>query len=194
MAVSGTEEVGHPQLAAEPRIIMETRPDGSIIVTQEGALPAYPRCITERFMAFAASHPDRVWMGQRDANGAWETVTYAEGRRAIEAVASFLVVRGLSVERPLLILSGNSIPHAVLALGAQHAGIPSAALSPAYALSGDDRSKLVSVVEQLTPGMVFCRSCRAGRAIRAPHPTNNARGNNAECWYHRCLNWRSLRR
>jgi feruloyl-CoA synthase len=155
MAVSATEEVGHPQLAAEPRIIMETRPDGSIIVTQEGALPAYPRCITERFMAFAASHPDRVWMGQRDANGAWETVTYAEGRRAIEAVASFLVARGLSVERPLLILSGNSIPHAVLALGAQHAGIPSAALSPAYALSGDDRSKLVSVVEQLTPGMVF---------------------------------------
>ncbi|MCJ8507053.1 feruloyl-CoA synthase [Rhizobium lemnae] len=138
-----------------PRIIMETQADGSIIVRQEGAIPAYPRCITERFMAWAQTHPDQVWMGQRNGTDGWQTLSYAEGRRAIEAVASLLVERGISVERPLLILSGNSIPHAVMALGAQHAGIPSAALAPAYALSGEDRSKLISVVEQLTPGMVF---------------------------------------
>ncbi len=120
---------------ALPRIIMETQADGSIIVRQEGEIPAYPRCITERFMTGAQTHPDQVWMGQRSASGDWQTVTYAEGKKAIEAVASLLVERGLSAERPLLILSGNSIAHAVMALGAQHAGIPSAALAPAYALS-----------------------------------------------------------
>lgn len=154
MAIDSANIVAIPAQVL-PRIIMETRADGAIIVTQEGEMPAYPRCMTERFMQWAASHPDQVWIGQRDEAGEWQKVTYAQGAQAIKAVASLLVERGLSAERPLLILSGNSIPHAIMALGAQHAGIPSAALAPAYALSGEDRSKLVSVVEQLTPGMVF---------------------------------------
>lgn len=140
---------------ASPRIIMENRADGSIIVRQEGELPAAPRCITERFMDWAEIQPDQVWIGQRGSDGGWQTVTYGQGKHAIEAVASFLVQRGLSVERPLLVLSGNSVEHAIMVLAAQHAGIPSAALAPAYALSGEDRSKLGSVIEQLTPGMVF---------------------------------------
>lgn len=154
MAFDATNAIDN-SAQSSPRIIMETREDGTIIVRQEGEIPAYPRCITERFMAWAETHPDQVWMGQRSETGDWQRLTYREGKRAIEAVASLLVERGLSAERPLLILSGNSLSHAVMALGAQHAGIPSAALAPAYALSGEDCSKLVSVVEQLTPGLVF---------------------------------------
>lgn len=133
----------------------ETRPDGSVLIRQRAELPPWPRCMTERFMHWAAVDPDRVWMAERGANGDWVRVTYGQGAKAIRAIGAALLGQGLSVERPLLILSGNSLAHALMALGAQHVGIPSAALSPAYALSGEDRSKLSQVVAQLTPGMVF---------------------------------------
>ncbi len=133
----------------------ETRPDGSVVIRQMAGLTDWPRCITERFMHWAAVAPDRIWMAERGAGGGWVSVTYGLGAQMIRSIGSALLAQGLSVDRPLLILSGNSLSHAVMALGAQHVGIPSAALSPAYALSGEDRVKLSQVVAQLTPGMVF---------------------------------------
>lgn len=131
----------------------ETRPDGSVLIRQTAELPQWPRCMTDRFLHWAQVDPDRLWMAERDAQGEWVRVSYGEGARAIRAIGSALLEQGLSVDRPLLILSGNSLSHALMALGAQHVGIPSAALSPAYA--GEDRGKLSQVVAQLTPGMVF---------------------------------------
>lgn len=133
----------------------ETRSDGSILIRQRAELPQWPRCMTERFMHWAKVDPDRLWMAERDAQGEWVRVSYGAGAKAIRAIGTYLVQHGLSVDRPLLILSGNSLSHALMALGAQHVGIPSAALSPAYALSGEDRGKLSQVAAQLTPGMVF---------------------------------------
>lgn len=133
----------------------ETRPDGTILVRQVAELGTYPRCMTERFLHWADVDPDRLWMAERGEDGEWQRVTYGQGAAAIRAIGSALLLHGLSVERPLMILSGNSLAHAMIALGAQHVGIPSAALAPAYALSGQDRGKLAQVVEQLTPGMVF---------------------------------------
>ena len=133
----------------------ETRPDGVMLIRQTAQMPHWPRCMTERFLHWADAAPDRIWMAERGADGAWQRVSYAQGAQAIWAIGSALLAAGLSVDRPLLILSGNSIAHALMALGAQHVGIPSAALSPAYALAGDDLGKLASVIDQLTPGMVF---------------------------------------
>lgn len=134
---------------------METRADGSILVWQEAGLDGWPRATTERLLHWAKTRPDATWLAERDGTGGWRRVSYAEGATAVQAIGSALLDMGLSVERPLLILSGNSVAHALMALGAQHVGIPSAALSPAYALSGEDRAKLTSVVAQLTPGAVF---------------------------------------
>lgn len=136
-------------------LLSETRPDGTVLIRQAAQLGDWPRCITERFMHWAKVDPDRLWMAERGEDGAWVRMTYGQGAQAIRAIGSALLQSGLSVERPLLILSGNSLSHALMALGAQHVGIPSAALSPAYALSGEDRGKLAQVVAQLTPGMVF---------------------------------------
>lgn len=136
-------------------LLRETRPDGTVLIRQTAELPSWPRCMTARFMHWANVAPDRLWMAERGADGAWVRMTYGQGAQAIRAIGSALMQQGLSVDRPLLILSGNSLSHALMALGAQHVGIPSAALSPAYALSGEDRGKLSQVVAQLTPGMVF---------------------------------------
>lgn len=139
----------------DPVVRSETRSDGSILVWTEEELAAYPRCITERFMHWAATAPDRVWMAERTVSRDIEEITYAEAARKIRAIASVLVARNLSPEKPLLILSGNSIAHALMALAAQHVGVPSAALAPAYSQSGGDYLKFRDVVRQLTPGMIF---------------------------------------
>lgn len=134
---------------------METRGDGTILVWQEADLDGWPRATTERLLHWAQTRPDALWLAERAGPEQWHRLSYAEGATAVKAIASALLEMGLSVDRPLLILSGNSVAHGLMALGAQHAGIASAALSPAYALSGADRAKLTSVVAQLTPGAVF---------------------------------------
>ncbi len=137
------------------RLLSETRADGATIIRQQADIADFPRCMTERFMHWSLVDPDRVWIAERGADGDWVRVTYGAGASAIRSIGAALLALNLSVDRPLLILSGNSIAHALMALGAQHVGIPSAALSPAYALSGEDRGKLTSVAEQLTPGLIF---------------------------------------
>jgi feruloyl-CoA synthase len=126
-----------------------------VLVWQDEPLGPYSRTMTERFMEWAAADPDRVWMAERGADGAWRHTTYGEGASKIRSIGSAIVSAGLSPERPLLILSGNSVAHALMALGAQHVGVPSAALAPAYALTGGDYAKLRDVAAQLTPGMIF---------------------------------------
>ena len=74
-------------------------------------------------------------------------------------------------ERPVVILSGNDIEHALIALAAQYVGIPSAALSPAYALLSQDHGKLRDIAAQLTPGLVFAADAAAfAPAIAAVFP------------------------
>jgi feruloyl-CoA synthase len=151
-----------------PSVRSEARPDGTVMVWQEEPLGPYPRCITARFMDWAERAPDRVWMAERAEDGGWRETTYAAGARSIRGIGAALVARGLSPERPLLILSGNGTAHALMALGAQHVGVPSAALAPAYALAGGDHLKLRDIARQLTPGLIFADdAARFAPAIRA---------------------------
>lgn len=132
-----------------------TQPDGSILVWQEQPLNAYPERLSDRIKHWAQVTPDKIWMAERDANEKWVNVTYAQLLEQIRSVGQFLLGLGLSTDRPLLILSGNSIPHGIMALGAQYAGIPSAAIAPAYSLIAGDFKKLKSIGDQITPGAIF---------------------------------------
>lgn len=135
----------------------EERADGSILVWQKGELGAYPRLITDRLVEHAAGSPHRTWLAQRGADGNWREVSYAQALQAARSIGQFLLDAGLSAERPLVILSENSIEHALMAIGAQFVGIPSAALSTAYSLIASDFGKLEDIAGQLTPGMVFAQ-------------------------------------
>ena len=70
-------------------------------------------------------------------------------------IASGLLARGLSAEKPVVILSGNSIDHALIAFGALYAGIPFCPVSPAYSLVSKDYGKLSYLMKLLTPGLIF---------------------------------------
>src|SRR6266567_482821 len=57
--------------------------------------------------------------------------------------------------RPVMILSGNSIDHALLTLAGHTAGIPVAPVSVAYSLQSQDHAKLKHIAELLEPGLIY---------------------------------------
>lgn len=156
-----------------PQLEWQERTDGSILIWRSDALGPYPDSMTERFGHWAGTAPDRIWMAERDEAGGWSRLAYGEAMARIRAIAQFCLDLGLSAERPLIILSDNSIGHALMALGAQHAGIPSAAISPAYATASTDFDKLRDIVGQITPGLIFAEDAAPFHAaIAAAFPTD----------------------
>ncbi|MDF0602538.1 feruloyl-CoA synthase [Psychromarinibacter sp. C21-152] len=146
-------------------VAWEKRDDGTMLVWQTGALPPYPDRLSDKIHHWADAAPDRTWMAERGPDDAWIRVSYAELLGHIRAIGQALLDLGLTVDRPLVILSSNSIGHALMALGAQYVGVPSAAIAPAYSLSGG-YEKLTSVRDQITPGAVYAEDAdRFGPAI-----------------------------
>jgi feruloyl-CoA synthase len=99
--------------------------------------------------------PNRIFMAERDTSGLWRQISYAQLLASSRHIASALLARGLSADKPIVILSGNSIDHALFAFGALYAGIPFCPVSPAYSLISKDHGKLGFVMKVLTPGLVF---------------------------------------
>jgi len=133
----------------------ETRADGTLILRSTEALQPYPARLTDRLEHFAATAPDRVLAARRGPDGAWVTITYAQMLDRVRRVGQALATRGLSAERPIVVLSGNDLEHLTLLLAAQWVGVPVAPISPAYATLSQDFAKLRHILSVLTPGLVF---------------------------------------
>ncbi len=131
------------------------KPDGTIYIRSPHKLGAYPVKITERIEHWAKTAPGRIFLGERAPDGSWRTITYGEFLKSIRAIGEALLSRNLSAERPLVILSGNDIDHALIAYAALYIGVPHAPVSPAYSLVSDDFGKLSHIFRLLTPGLVF---------------------------------------
>src|SRR5712672_4035815 len=138
-----------------PAVNVERRNDGTIYLRPKTPLGDYPARLTDRLHHWANAEPNRVFMAERDAGRGWRQITYAQLLDSSRRIASALLARGLSAERPIVILSGNSIDHALIAFGALYAGIPFCPVSPAYSLVSKDYGKLTYLMKLLTPGLVF---------------------------------------
>lgn len=132
----------------------ERRDDGSLILRPLGVLRPHPPRLTDSFEHWARTTPDRVLVARRDASGAWRQVSYGVMLARVQRLASGLLERGLSADRPLAILSGNSIEHLTLGLAALWAGIPYCPVSPAYSQVSGDLARFGYVMDLLTPGLV----------------------------------------
>ena len=132
----------------------ERADDGSLILRPLGKLAPTPVRLVDYLDHWARAAPNRVMVARRDASGAWREVSYAQMLGRVERVASGLLTRGLSAERPIVILSGNSIEHLTLGLAAMWAGIPYCPVSPAYSQVAGELAKLRYVLDLLTPGLV----------------------------------------
>src|SRR5580698_8599129 len=147
----------HPLRAisfGDPDVTVERRDDGTIYLRPKLALGNYPVRLTDRLHHWARLEPNRIFMAER-AGGGWRQITYAQLLNSSRRIASALLARNLSAERPIVILSGNSIDHALVAFGALYAGIPFCPVSPAYSLVSRDYGKLGFLMKLLTPGLVF---------------------------------------
>jgi feruloyl-CoA synthase len=153
--------------------VFTRREDGVIYIRSPHALPPFPARLTERLVHWAQAAPRRVFMAQRDAHDDWCSLTYAQALARVRSVGQALLDRGLSAERPVAILSGNDLDHAVLALAAMHIGVPYAPVSPAYSLVSADHAKLRYVLRLLTPGLVFAaQGERYAKALAAAAPAD----------------------
>ena len=160
----------HVNLGPRGTIVREGA-DGVIYLSSPHQLAPYPRAITERLAYWAGVAPDRVLLGERGHDGAWRELRFGEAWRRACRIAQGLLERGLSTERPVMILSDGGIEHALLAFASMHVGIPYVPVSPAYSLISTDHGKLKFAFSLLKPGLVFAYDgARYARAIAAALP------------------------
>lgn len=103
---------------------------------------------------WAEEAPDRVFLAERSGQG-WREVSYAAALEQVRAIAAWLVARGLGQETPLVVLSGNSVNHALLSFGAQYAGVPTVPLAEQYSLIPEAHGRLVYVLDKVKPSLAF---------------------------------------
>ena len=129
--------------------------DGVVYMRSRHRLGAYPNRITERLEYWADRAPDRLFLAQRDATGSWRRISYADALARVRRLSQALLDRNLSRDRPVIILSGNSIEHGLLALAAMFSGVMYAPVAPAYSLQAKEFGLLGQIFERLQPGLVF---------------------------------------
>ena len=147
----------HSDLEFAPaRVDIEKRADGAVVLRSPLPLGAYPRALGEWLIYWAGKTAQRTFLAER-AGDSWRRISYAEALDSARRIGESLLARGLTAARPVAILSENSVDHALLALGAMHAGIPVAPISPAYSLMSKDHAKLKGIIKLLKPGLVFAQ-------------------------------------
>src|SRR6185312_5223566 len=119
-----------PVNIAQPRAEFERRPDGSLLVTNPEPLGPYPSRMGAYLEHWSRAAPDRTMVAERAPDGLWRSLSYAEAMRQVRAIAQALLARGLSADRPVMILSDNSIAHLLMGLACLYAGVPYSPVSP----------------------------------------------------------------
>jgi feruloyl-CoA synthase len=155
--------VAHPALAP-PRITSRPSPDGGLILRSEMPLEPYEASLGVLLRRWAEETPDRAFLAEREGDD-WRTLTWAEANEGASAVAQALLDRGLDPARPLMILSGNSVDHALLTLGGFLAGVPVVPVSPAYSLMSADCGKVRHIAGLVKPGLVYAQGDAFARVL-----------------------------
>ncbi|HRN76065.1 feruloyl-CoA synthase [Ottowia sp.] len=153
--------------------------DGGVqYLSAEQPLAPFGERMSDRLVHWARETPDETFVAQRERLpdgrlGDWRRVSYAEALAAARRIGQALLDRGLSAERPVIVLSDNGIDHALLALGCIYVGIPFSPASPAYSTISKDYGKLRHIIDTLTPGLIWAEDGeRYGPALAATAPAD----------------------
>ena len=110
----GPGGVGVETTSAGVRYVQATQPLGD-----------YPVRLTDRLEYWAVHAPERTLYAKRClSSGKWRRISYAEAHALARKIGQALINRGLSPERPIAILSGNDLEHALLSSGSHVCGRP----------------------------------------------------------------------
>lgn len=142
--------------------------DGAFLLRSPVPLGPFAPSVVQLLRHWAAVSPERGFLAERGPKREWRRVTYGEAARQADAIAQALLNSGASAERPVLILSGNSIDHALLTLGAYVAGVPAVPVSVAYSLMSEDHAKLKHIFNEIRPAVVYAAHGKTfEKALRA---------------------------
>lgn len=145
--------------AADVKVRRST--DGVIYLSSEQPLPEPTRVVGDWLVQWAESHSERLFLAERLQSGDWRKMTYGEALQSVRSIATGMLKAGASAQKPIAILSGNSINHALIALAAMHVGVPVAPISPAYSLLDKSYSKLRHIVDELKPSIIYAENQQA---------------------------------
>jgi feruloyl-CoA synthase len=143
-------------LFAPPRITAE-RPGGCLVLRSAEPLGDHPVTVVHSLREHAEADPGHLLVAEREQapTAGWRRCSYGAAVAAADSIGQALLDRGLGPDRPLLILSANSVDHLLITLGAMTAGIPVAPASAAYSLQSSDHARLRAIAELIRPGAVF---------------------------------------
>ena len=137
-------------------IAVERRPDGVIVLKSRIPLQPYEKHIPASLAKWAKQAPERIWLAQRGGQDRqWRKVSYGAAKRTVDGLTQGLINLGLGEGRPVAILSGNSIEHALMTQAAMQARAPAAPVSPAYSLMSQDHLKLKYLFNLIKPAVVM---------------------------------------
>jgi feruloyl-CoA synthase len=140
---------------APPRITLEGSPESGYLFSSATPLYACKENLGQMLRNWVEQTPERIFLAERQADGDWRHLTYAEAGQMADAIAQALLDRRLGPYRPVMILSGNSLDHALLMLGCFIAGVPVVPVSVPYSLLSKDHLKLRFIFEEVCPGMIY---------------------------------------
>jgi feruloyl-CoA synthase len=142
-----------------PRVACVRRSDGSILISAEAPMGEPAKNVIEPLRKWALARGPQTWLAERALDGGWMELSYAQGAAGVSRIAAALLARrlgeGAPGAGPLMILSANSIEHALMTYGAILAGVPVAPVSRAYSLLSADFAKLTYVFSLVRPKMIF---------------------------------------
>ena len=145
-----------------PAVDVERRPDGTLVLRSPVALAPCEHNLGRFLYQWAKAAPERSFVAERiDDDRAWRHLTYRAALDDAQRIGQALLDRGLHGERPVMVLSGNSVNFARLMLAAMLAGIPLVPVSPAYSLLSRDYARLRHVVERVRPGLIYVEDASA---------------------------------
>src|SRR3954463_5899902 len=149
-------------------IDVERRDDGTVVLKSRIPLQTYEKHIPASLAKWAKEAPERIWLAQRGGpNREWRKVSYGEAKRTVDALTQALLNLRLD-GRPVAILSGNSIEHALMTQAAMQARLPAAPVSPAYSLMSHDHVKLKYLFNLIKPAVVMVQDGAAfEKALKA---------------------------
>ena len=144
---------------------VETQSDGTLLYQAVTPMGTVADTTSVWLHKWAVERPSATFLAERSGDG-WRTVSYAEAMEMVRAIGGSLIERGLTAETPILVISGNSVDHALLALAAQYVGVPTVPVAEQYSLIPQARGRLIEAAEMVNPAMVFAQDTdRYGDAL-----------------------------
>jgi len=148
-----TAPIRDPRYAA-PRYAFDHRTDGAVLIGNDAPFSRTFQTLNAALDHWAVTTPAAIWLAERSGDG-WKTMSFGEARERVSRLAGALSGLGVGPGRPLMILTGNSIDHALIAYAAMRIGGAVAPVSPQYAQPGADLSRLQHAAELVRPACVF---------------------------------------